>query len=42
MSPSAVRMLDVSQTPVPWAGGERTLYCEIPLTEVSGRRIHPS
>jgi uncharacterized protein len=42
MSPSAVRMLDVSQTPAPWAGGERTLYCEIPLAEVSGRRIHPA
>lgn len=41
MSPSAVRMLNVTQTPVPWAGGDRTLFCEIPLTEVSGRRIHP-
>jgi hypothetical protein len=41
MSPSAVRMLDVSQTPAPWAGGERTLYCEIPFSELSGRRIHP-
>ncbi|HLL62299.1 MAG TPA: hypothetical protein VK401_04580 [Propionibacteriaceae bacterium] len=42
MSPSAIRMLDVSQTPVPRAGGERTLNCEIPFTELSGRRIHPA
>lgn len=42
MSPSAVRMLNVTQTPDPWAGGDRTLFCEIPLTELSGRRIHPA
>jgi nitroimidazol reductase NimA-like FMN-containing flavoprotein (pyridoxamine 5'-phosphate oxidase superfamily) len=41
MSPSAVRMLNVSQTPDPWAGGERTLFCEIPFEQLSGRRIHP-
>ena len=41
MSPSATQLLDLSQTPVPWAGGDRTLYCEVPFTELSGRRIHP-
>ena len=23
-----------------WAGGDRTVYCAVPFTEVSGRRIH--
>lgn len=39
---SAVRMLDVTQTPEPWAGGDRTLFCEVSLGRLSGRRIHPS
>ena len=33
-------MKDVD-TPQPWAAGVRALYVRIPLTRVTGRRVHP-
>jgi uncharacterized protein len=41
MSFSEVQQLDPSRTPQPWAQGQRTLVCQIPLGKVTGRRVHP-
>jgi nitroimidazol reductase NimA-like FMN-containing flavoprotein (pyridoxamine 5'-phosphate oxidase superfamily) len=41
MSPSAIEMLDVSDTPQPWPKGTQTLVCEVSLSEVTGRRVLP-
>ncbi len=39
--PSAsLRAMDVGETPEPWAAGVRALYLRIPLTKVTGRRVH--
>lgn len=37
---ASIRMLDVAQTPQPWADGERSLVLRLPLTEVTGIRVH--
>ena len=38
----ALRLLDLPQTPQPWAAGDRSLVVRIPLTNVTGRRVHAS
>lgn len=37
---AALRAMDVGETPEPWAAGVRALYLQIPLTRVTGRRVH--
>ena len=41
-SSDLIRSLDVDDLPPPWPGGVRSLLMEIPLTRVTGRRVHPS
>lgn len=36
-----LRAMDVGETPEPWASGTRSLYLRVPLTTISGRRVHP-
>lgn len=36
-----LRAMDVGETPEPWASGIRSLYLRLPLTNISGRRVHP-
>ena len=36
-----LRAMDLGETPEPWASGSRPLYLRIPLTTISGRRVHP-
>lgn len=38
---SWLRAMDVGETPQPWASGVRPLYLRVPLTRVTGRRVHP-
>ncbi len=38
---AALRAMDVGETPEPWAEGVRSLYLRIPLTGITGRRVHP-
>jgi nitroimidazol reductase NimA-like FMN-containing flavoprotein (pyridoxamine 5'-phosphate oxidase superfamily) len=38
---TSLRMLDLSQTPHPWAGGERSIVAQLPLRQMTGRRVHP-
>lgn len=38
---SSLRAMDVGETPEPWASGVRSLYLRIPLTHLTGRRVHP-
>jgi hypothetical protein len=33
--------LDVHHTPTPWPQGSRTVYLHLPLTRLTGRRVHP-
>jgi uncharacterized protein len=35
-------LLDVGQTPQPWPEGRRALVVQLPLTMMTGRRVHPS
>jgi nitroimidazol reductase NimA-like FMN-containing flavoprotein (pyridoxamine 5'-phosphate oxidase superfamily) len=41
MSPSEITMLDDSETPKPWAEGVKTLVCQVTLSQITGRRVHP-
>lgn len=38
---ASLRAMDVGETPEPWAAGVRSLYLRIPLTLITGRRVHP-
>ena len=38
---ASLRAMDVDETPEPWAAGVRSLYLRIPLTRITGRRVHP-
>ncbi len=38
---ASLRAMDLGETPEPWAAGERSLYLRIPLTRLTGRRVHP-
>ena len=35
-------LLDVGQAPQPWPEGRRALVVQLPLTMITGRRVHPS
>jgi uncharacterized protein len=35
-------LLDLRQSPQPWPEGTRSLMVQLPLTTVTGRRVHPS
>lgn len=37
----SLRAMDVGETPEPWAPGLRALYLRVPVTNISGRRVHP-
>ena len=39
---AALRMLDIGQTPQPWPEGERSLILQLPLSKLTGRRVHPA
>lgn len=39
---ASIRMLDLDHTPQPWADGDRSLVLRLPLTEVTGIRVHAS
>ena len=36
-----LQLLDVFQVPYPWPEGERSLFLQLPLTALTGRRVHP-
>jgi nitroimidazol reductase NimA-like FMN-containing flavoprotein (pyridoxamine 5'-phosphate oxidase superfamily) len=38
---ASLRAMDAGETPEPWAAGTRSLYLRIPLTQLTGRRVHP-
>jgi nitroimidazol reductase NimA-like FMN-containing flavoprotein (pyridoxamine 5'-phosphate oxidase superfamily) len=41
--PSAsLRAMDFRETPEPWASGVRSLYLQIPVSTITGRRVHPA
>jgi hypothetical protein len=35
-------MLDLPQTPQPWPDGDHSLLIRVPLSNVTGRRVHAS
>ena len=37
---ASIRVLDAARTPQPWADGDRSLLLRLPLTEVTGVRVH--
>jgi len=37
---ASLRAMDAGETPEPWATGVRPLYLRIPLTRLTGRRVH--
>ena len=39
---TSLRMLDLSQTPQPWAEGERSIVLQLSLASITGRRVHPA
>jgi uncharacterized protein len=42
MDEASLRLLDFQQSPQPWPEGRRSLIIQLPLTTVTGRRVHPS
>jgi uncharacterized protein len=42
MDETSLRLLDLQQSPQPWPEGSRSLVVQLPLTTVTGRRVHPS
>jgi uncharacterized protein len=42
MDEASLRLLDYRQSPQPWPEGRRSLVIQLPLTTVTGRRVHPS
>ena len=42
MDEASLRLLDLQQSPQPWPEGRRSLVVQLPLTTVTGRRVHPS
>ena len=36
---SELELIDIVQTPDPWAEGERALFLQLPLTTITGRRV---
>jgi nitroimidazol reductase NimA-like FMN-containing flavoprotein (pyridoxamine 5'-phosphate oxidase superfamily) len=41
-SSDLIRSLDMGGMPLPWPSGLRSLLMALPLTRVTGRRVHPS
>ena len=41
-SPAVIASLDVGDLPAPWPEGFRSVLLELPLTRVTGRRVHPT
>jgi len=39
-SPAIARSLDVQDIPAPWPDGFKSLLATVPLTRVTGRRVH--
>ena len=37
-----LRSLDIGRTPDPWPAGLRSLFLQIPIMAVTGRRVHPA
>ena len=37
-----LRLLDLFQAPDPWPEGERSLFLQLPLATITGRRVHAS
>jgi uncharacterized protein len=37
---ASLRMLDLRQTPRPWPEGQRPLILQLPLSSMTGRRVH--
>jgi nitroimidazol reductase NimA-like FMN-containing flavoprotein (pyridoxamine 5'-phosphate oxidase superfamily) len=37
-----LQFLDVYQVPDPWPEGERSLFLQLPLDALTGRRVHPA
>ena len=35
-----LRMLDLSQAPDPWPEGWHSIFLQLPLTKITGRRVH--
>ena len=42
MDEGSLRLLDLWQSPQSWPEGRRPLVIELPLTTITGRRVHPS
>jgi hypothetical protein len=42
MDEASLLLLDVGQSPQPWPEGRRALVVQLPLTMMTGRRVHPS
>jgi uncharacterized protein len=42
MDERSLRLLDLQQSPQPWPEGRRALVVQLPLTTVTGRRVHPA
>jgi len=39
---TSLQMLDLSQMPHPWAGGERSIVAQLSLAHITGRRVDPA
>jgi nitroimidazol reductase NimA-like FMN-containing flavoprotein (pyridoxamine 5'-phosphate oxidase superfamily) len=39
---ASLLLLDVEQSPEPWPAGRRSLVVQLPLTMMTGRRVHPA
>ena len=39
---TSLRMLDLSQTPQPWADSDRSIVAQFSLGRLTGRRVHPA
>ncbi len=41
ISAEAIRMLAPGQTPEPWPEGSRSIFLQLGIDELTGRRVHP-
>jgi nitroimidazol reductase NimA-like FMN-containing flavoprotein (pyridoxamine 5'-phosphate oxidase superfamily) len=42
ITPRELQLLDIFQAPDPWPEGERSLFLQLPLATMTGRRVHAS
>ena len=42
VSADSLRMLAPNQTPDPWAEGPRSVFLQLGISELTGRRVHPA